>query len=119
MVDARRCISYLTIEYREAAETIPRDLRSHIGNRIFGCDDCLEVCPYNVQATASSESAFRPSDVTLAPKLDTLAHLTEAEFSRFFRRSSVRRAKHQGFIRNVCIALENFRSSLSARVFRP
>jgi epoxyqueuosine reductase len=113
VVDARRCISYLTIELRDIADTIADELRRPMGNRIFGCDDCLEVCPYNTQATATREPGFQPSTVSLAPKLEPLAVLTEADFQHLFRRSPIRRAKLHGFLRNVRVALENLTSSVS------
>ncbi|HET6675718.1 MAG TPA: tRNA epoxyqueuosine(34) reductase QueG [Nitrospiraceae bacterium] len=104
VVDAGRCISYLTIELRDAG-TIPDDIKGRIGNRIFGCDDCLDACPYNMNAVATEEPAFQPSSLTLAPDLRELEMLTEAEFASAFRRSPIRRAKHRGFMRNVSLAL--------------
>lgn len=104
VVDAGRCISYLTIELREAG-SIPEDLASKIGNRIFGCDDCLDACPYNMNASPTDEPAFQPSPLTLAPDLRSLARLTEAEFASTFRQSPIRRPKHSGFMRNVSLAL--------------
>jgi epoxyqueuosine reductase len=113
VVDARRCISYLTIELHGPDDVIPADLASKLGNRVFGCDDCLDVCPYNLQAVPTTERAFQPSSLSLAPKLDVLANLTEREFSNLFRKSPVRRAKHHGFLRNVGVALRNLLSSHS------
>ncbi len=107
VVDARRCISYLTIEFRGPADLIPADLARGIGNRIFGCDECLDVCPYNVNEVWTSEAAFAPSPVTRAPDLAALARMSPSEFAAAFRRSPIRRAKHAGFLRNVGIALEN------------
>ena len=72
VVDARRCISYLTIELRNG-EDIPDELAGKMGNRIFGCDDCLDVCPYNNYAQPTSESAFAPSPLTLAPSLEKMS----------------------------------------------
>jgi epoxyqueuosine reductase len=100
VVDAGRCISYLTIELRDAG-TIPAELQDKIGNRIFGCDDCLDVCPYNMNAGPTSEPAFYPSDITLAPDLERLAQLSPSEFAALFRHSPIRRAKHSGFLRNI------------------
>ncbi|MEC4672087.1 MAG: tRNA epoxyqueuosine(34) reductase QueG [Nitrospirota bacterium] len=105
VVDATRCISYLTIEYRGSPENIPHDLRRKLGNRIFGCDDCLDACPYNINATQTEETAFLPSKVTLAPDLEVLAQMTEEEFAETFRTSPIRRAKYAGFQRNVRLAL--------------
>jgi epoxyqueuosine reductase len=107
VVDARRCISYLTIELHHPGDEIPEDLAPKLGNRIFGCDDCLDVCPYNLQASATSESAFQPSPLTLAPRLSDLAESSEAEFATWLRQSPIRRAKHSGFLRNVRTALRN------------
>jgi epoxyqueuosine reductase len=119
VVDARRCISYLTIERHrgpddgEHLDDVPDDLVAKQGNRIFGCDDCLDVCPYNLQAVATTERAFQPSPWTLAPKLESLARLTEPDFQHLFHGSPVRRAKHHGFLQNVRTALENLKASSS------
>lgn len=107
VVDARRCISYLTIELPRSGEPIPDEFSGKLGNRIFGCDDCLDVCPYNVNATPTGEPAFQPSPHTLAPDLETCAGITEPEFTARFRHSPIRRAKHAGFLRNVTTALRN------------
>ena len=106
LVDARLCISYLTIELKGA---IPRHLRSRIGNRIFGCDDCQEVCPWNRFAVPSPEPAFQPRGDSLVPELVPLAAITKAEFEIRFRNSAVLRAKRDGFVRNVVVALGNSR----------
>lgn len=107
IVDARRCISYLTIEYRGTGDTIPNELRSQMGNRIFGCDDCLDVCPFNLWAHTDAAAAFSPASVTLAPRLIDLAGLTDTSFVEQFSDSPVRRAKRDGLLRNVAIAREN------------
>jgi epoxyqueuosine reductase len=104
VVDARLCISYLTIELRGA---IPRKLRPLIGNRIFGCDDCQEVCPWNRFAVTTTEPAFLPAAGNLMPELAPLVRLTQEEFSRRFSSSPVRRVKRDGFVRNVVVALGN------------
>jgi epoxyqueuosine reductase len=109
LVDARKCISYLTIELRGNGHQIPEELTRKMGNRIFGCDDCLDICPYNVNATPTTEPAFQPSRRTLAPKLADLARLTEREFVATFRQSPITRPKHSGFLRNVRIALQNLK----------
>lgn len=106
VVDARRCISYLTIELRHAEE-IPAELADRMGNRIFGCDDCLDVCPYNHQAVPTTEAAFQPRASTLAPDLQALAHLPEPDFCAAFHTSPLKRPKYAGFLRNVRIALRN------------
>jgi epoxyqueuosine reductase len=108
-MDARRCISYLTIELRGP---IPRALRPLLGNRIYGCDICQEVCPHNntrfVEIT--SEEAFWPRQGVHGEKLIELMGLTQEEFSRRFRGSPVKRAKRRGLLRNVAVALGNWGS---------
>lgn len=107
VVDARRCISYLTIELRGSEAAIPDELVPKLGNRIFGCDDCLDACPYNVNATPTTEPAFQPSSLTLAPDLATLADMDADRFASTFRRSPIRRATPAGFLRNIRWALQN------------
>ncbi len=107
VVDARLCISYLTIELRGA---IPRGLRPLIGNRIFGCDDCQDVCPWNRFATETGEPGFRPRPANHMPELRSLAGITPDEFEARFKGSPVRRAGRDGFVRNVVVALGNSRS---------
>jgi epoxyqueuosine reductase len=103
-LDARRCISYLTIELKGA---IPVELRSAIGNRIYGCDDCLAVCPWNRFARASKlmRAHARPELATL--ELLALLSLSDAEFKRRFAGTPMIRAKRRGLLRNVCVALGN------------
>lgn len=114
VVDARTCISYLTIELRGPDDEIPLELAPKLGNRIFGCDDCLDVCPYNVNASPTAEPAFQPSPLTLSPNLADLARMNEQDFVPLFRNSPIRRAKFAGFLRNIRIALANLtRLSLS------
>jgi len=138
VLDARRCISYLTVELRG---TIPEELRSDMGRHVFGCDICQDVCPWNGKALVSHLPAFQPrseesvfsvpSDLsgsqkapasTFNPPLDWLASLTEEEFRRLFRKSAVKRARHstslmalslskgyRGLLRNVTVAIGNSR----------
>jgi len=108
IVDARLCISYLTIELRGNREAISDELASQMGNRIFGCDDCLDVCPFNLRADATSEPAFTPTPLTIAPNLHALAQITEESFSTSFRESPIKRTKRSGLLRNVGIAQENY-----------
>jgi epoxyqueuosine reductase len=103
-VDARRCISYLTIEHKTS---IPLDLRPLIGDRIFGCDDCLDACPWNRFAKKSRESAFDARPATVGFALRDYLALDEARFREMFRRSPIKRIKRRGFLRNVCVALGN------------
>jgi len=102
-LDARRCISYLTIELKGA---IPEELRPLIGDRIYGCDDCLTACPWNRFARASHETAFAAREGTRMSLVELL-ELTEEEFRRVFRKSPVKRIKRRGLLRNVCVALGN------------
>ncbi len=104
VLDARRCISYLTIEHRGP---IPRSLREPIGNRIFGCDDCQDVCPWNRFARMTEDPAFAPRPENEAPSLRELMRLDREDFRRRSRHSPVRRAKYAGFLRNVAVALGN------------
>ena len=104
VLDARRCISYLTIELRGP---IPRELRPLVGNWIFGCDRCQEVCPWNGKAPLAVETAFAPRSGLEAPELIPLLDMTQEAFSTTFRRSAVKRARRRGFLRNVCVALGN------------
>jgi epoxyqueuosine reductase len=103
-LDARRCISYLTIELKGA---IPLELRPLIGNRIFGCDDCLEACPWNRFAQVSREAAFLADEPRSSLVLRDYLRLTETEFRDLFRHSPIKRIKRRGFLRNVCVALGN------------
>jgi epoxyqueuosine reductase len=107
LLDARRCISYLTIELKGS---MPRQLRPLVGNHVFGCDICQDVCPYNVKAQPTEEPAYRPRPGLHAPELIPLLSLNEAEFRRRFRGSPVLRAKRRGFLRNVAVALGNIKS---------
>jgi epoxyqueuosine reductase len=137
VMDARRCISYLTIELRGS---IPEQLREPIGSQVFGCDICQDVCPWNRRAPATSREEFRPRSFASAssaletaaaetdetserpspdgqqdtaeeslflPRLEWLASIDEAEFRRMFRGSAVKRTKWRGLVRNACIALGN------------
>ena len=103
-LDARRCISYLTIEH---AGPIPRELRPLMGNRIYGCDDCLAVCPWNKFAQVGREMKFHARDALRAPLLAELARLDDAAFRALFRKSAVKRIGRARFLRNVLIAIGN------------
>jgi epoxyqueuosine reductase len=101
-LDARRCISYLTIEHEGP---IARELRPLIGNRIFGCDDCLAVCPWNKFAEEGRQTKLAAREELKAPRLLSLARLDDAAFRRFFSGSPIKRIGRNRFIRNVLIAI--------------
>ena len=103
-LDARRCISYLTIEHEGA---IDRELRPLLGNRIYGCDDCLAVCPWNKFAQAARETALAPKPATDAPALADLATLDDRAFRRRFAGTAIKRIGRDRFVRNVAYALGN------------
>ena len=103
-LDARRCISYLTIEHKGM---IPLELRPLIGNRIYGCDDCLAVCPWNKFARSARESDFLPRAELTAPRLAALAELDDAAFRKLFAGTAVKRTGRDRFVRNVLIAIGN------------
>jgi epoxyqueuosine reductase len=103
-LDARRCISYLTIEH---PGPIPEELRPAMGNRIYGCDDCLAVCPWNKFARRTREAAFLPRAELTAPRLADLARLDDASFRQVFSGSPIKRIGRDRFVRNVLIALGN------------
>jgi epoxyqueuosine reductase len=120
VLDARRCISYLTIELRGQ---IPEALRPGMGSAVFGCDICQDVCPWNRKSPITAQIEFQPrplqsqpsqpaqaepsANSLLAPELEWLAALTQDEFSALFRKSAIKRTKWQGLVRNACIALGN------------
>ena len=103
-LDARLCISYFTIELREA---IPETLREPAGAHIFGCDICQDVCPWNRRAPLTNESGFEPR--LMAPPLTEMASISEDQFRAMFRTTPVSRAKYAGFLRNVAVAMGNSR----------
>lgn len=103
-LDARRCISYLTIENKGA---IPEEFRRAMGDRIFGCDDCLDACPWNRFAVASRDARLQPRTAMLQRPMRDLLALDEFAFKELFRGSPILRAKRRGFLRNVCVALGN------------
>jgi epoxyqueuosine reductase len=103
-LDARRCISYLTIEHKGP---IPRELRPLMGNRIYGCDDCLAVCPWNKFAQAGRETKLAAREALRAPALAELARLDDPAFRALFSRSPIKRIGRDRFLRNVLIAIGN------------
>jgi len=112
-LDARRCISYLTIEHRGH---IAPEFRAPMGNRIYGCDDCLAVCPWNKFAQRAREAAFLPRAELTAPRLADLAALDDAAFRSVFAGSPVKRIGRDRFVRNVLIAIGNSGDPALARV---
>jgi epoxyqueuosine reductase len=106
-MDARRCISYLTIELRGP---IPRELRPLVGNRVYGCDICQEVCPWNSFATPADEPALLAREGLDGPRLIEWMGMTQEDFSRRFKGSPIKRAKRRGLLRNVAVALGNWGS---------
>jgi epoxyqueuosine reductase len=111
-MDARRCISYLTIELRGP---IPRELRPLMGNRIYGCDICQEVCPWNSFAEPAHDPAFIPREGMDGPSLIEWMGMSQEEFSRRFKGSAVKRTKRRGLLRNVAVALGNWGSPEAVR----
>jgi epoxyqueuosine reductase len=111
-LDARRCISYLTIESKGA---IPHEFRKAIGNRIYGCDDCLAVCPWNKFAQEGREAKLAAREDLRAPSLDELARLDDATFRARFTKSPVKRIGRDRFVRNVLIAIGNSGDGTLAR----
>lgn len=109
VMDARRCISYLTIELRGK---VPEEFRERIGENVYGCDICQEVCPYNREAPVANipdfePREFMPKESLFEPRLEWLAGMSEEEFRGKFRGSAMKRTKWQGLVRNACIALGN------------
>jgi epoxyqueuosine reductase len=103
-LDARRCISYLTIEHKGP---IQRELRPMMGNRIYGCDDCLAVCPWNKFAVQGREAKLAAREALVAPPLATLARLDDAQFRARFAKTALKRTGRDRFVRNVLIAIGN------------
>lgn len=103
-LDARRCISYLTIEHKGG---IPPEFRNAIGDRIYGCDDCLDACPWNRFAAVSHEATFQARDAVFQMRLRDFLELTDDGFNTLFRKSPIRRVRRPAFLRNVCVALGN------------
>jgi epoxyqueuosine reductase len=104
-LDASKCISYLTIEHKTH---IPREFRGLIGNRIYGCDDCLAICPWNKYAKKSNNMSFIPREDLKKPLLKTLALFSDAQFRIFFSGSPIKRIGRNQFIRNILIAMGNY-----------
>src|SRR6185503_8174735 len=104
VLDATRCISYLTIETKG---TIPEEQRAGMGRHVFGCDICQDVCPWNRRRRHQGGPAFTARPGSVAPRLEDLAGLDDPAFRERFRKSPVKRAKRRGLLRNVAVALGN------------
>ena len=113
VLDSKRCISYLSIELRGA---IPEELRPGMGQHLFGCDICQDVCPWNRKAPFTPNPAFAPRADLVAPQLSDLAAMDETEFRERFRGSALKRAKWRGFMRNVLVALGNSGQKLHQKI---
>jgi epoxyqueuosine reductase len=103
-MDARRCISYLTIEHKGS---IPLEFRRAVGDRLYGCDECLTVCPWNRFAQASHEAAFAARESVFSMRLREMLSLKDDEFRVLFAKSPIKRIKRPAFLRNVCVVLGN------------
>mgnify|MGYP000520357444 CR=1 FL=1 len=103
-LDARLCISYFTIELKSA---IPEENRAQIGNHVFGCDICQDVCPWNRQAPLTANAEFQPRESAYAADLERLLFATPEDFRMSFKGSAVSRARYSGFLRNVALAMGN------------
>ena len=127
VLDARRCISYLTVELRGS---IPEELRGAMGNALLGCDICQDVCPWNGKAPHSDSPAFQPRSFALndenpgqstsffRPALEWVASLSPHEFSAIFRKSAAKRSKWRGLVRNACVAIGNSKPAANSEKHR-
>ena len=104
VLDAQRCIAYLTIELKGA---IPEEFRAQTGHHIFGCDICQDVCPWNRKRHFTADADLQPHPDQVYPRLEALAHMTQEEFHRHFRGTVIERSKRRGLLRNVCVAMGN------------
>jgi epoxyqueuosine reductase len=104
VLDAQRCISYVTIEKRGE---IPADLRPGLGHHVFGCDICQDVCPWNRRAPETTDPRFTPRPAAQAPDLEQLAAFSPQEFHQWFGETPVTRSRYNGFLRNVAVAMGN------------
>jgi len=112
-IDARRCISYLTIELKD---DIPEELRPSLDNWVFGCDICQMVCPWNRFATETVEEAFSPRSNVPRPNLIRELELTPDAFNRKFKSSPIKRAKRRGYLRNITVALGNSKKTIAIQM---
>lgn len=114
-IDARKCISYITIEYKGA---IPEQLRPLMRNRLYGCDICQEVCPWNRSPSAQQKASFPVREDLVAPPLQDLLFFDDASFRERFRKSPITRAKREGFMRNVAVAAGNWGTPEARQLLR-
>ncbi len=115
-LNASRCLSYLTIEHRGE---IPEEQAARLGNRVYGCDTCQAVCPWNRFARPTAEEAFRPRSELLALDKERLSALSPEEYARLFRGSAVKRAKYEGLMRNVRCLMRNEKPDTEAGEGKP
>ena len=115
-IDAKKCISYLTIEHKSH---IPREYRKQIGNRIYGCDDCLAICPWNKYAKKTNDADFFPRNELIEPTLRSFLALDDLEFRNFFSGSSIKRVGRDRFIRNVLVAVGNSNNQIFVKDIIP
>jgi len=108
VLDARRCISYLTIEVKD---TIDPELRGSMGRHVFGCDICQDVCPWNRKRVVSGGASFEPRPGNVAPSFEELAGLGPEEFRERFAKNPIKRSKRRGLLRNLAVAIGNAGSS--------
>jgi epoxyqueuosine reductase len=104
VLDAQRCIAYLTIELKGA---MPEEFRAQTGHHIFGCDICQDVCPWNRKRHYTTAPGLQPHPTQVHPRLADLAHMTREEFKQCFRGTAIERTKRRGLLRNVCVAMGN------------
>jgi epoxyqueuosine reductase len=104
VIDARKCISYLTIELKES---IPQDLSNKMGNWMYGCDVCQDVCPWNSKAPSTLEERFKPRKDILEMTRESWKNFDPETFQKLFKKSAVKRAKYSGLVRNIEIAIDN------------
>lgn len=109
VIDSRKCISYITIELKES---IPQELSKHMGNWMYGCDVCQDVCPWNSKAPSFQEEHFKPRKELLEMSREAWKSLDYETYQKLFKKSAVKRTKYTGLVRNISIAVENVENKL-------
>jgi epoxyqueuosine reductase len=115
VLDSRKCISYLTIELKD---DIPVALRDQMGNHLFGCDICQDVCPWNRKAQSTGNSSFQPREGLVNPQLDELAEMDDEAFRKKFRKSPLKRSKQRGLLRNLAVAMGNSKNPVFLEILK-